>query len=152
MFKTALSMLILSIVIQVVCCSPRGYVSGPRGGPFASDEEQGGGRRYVGYRNRYLSAKNKPTTTTLPPTPKEILNQHGISMFTLILLITLGLLAAIGFYYTVMCYPFLCSNEKNYNFMDVSSTMTAATSRSINSIEKYDENFPHCFDSTEQKV
>lgn len=144
-------------MIQVVFCTPRGYVSGTRGGPYSDSEEQGGGggsgsRRYVGYRNRYLSAKNQPTTTTLPPTPKEILNQHGISMFTLILLITLGLLAAIGFYYTVMCYPFLCSNEKNYNFMDVSSTMTAATSRSINSIEKYDENFPSCFDSTEQKV
>uniref|UniRef100_T1GXR7 Uncharacterized protein n=1 Tax=Megaselia scalaris TaxID=36166 RepID=T1GXR7_MEGSC len=127
MFKTTLTILIFSAVIQVAICYPRG--------PYASDDEPSGPSRrsFVGSRNRYISSKNRPTTTTLPPTPKEILDQHGISMFTLILLITLFLLAAIGFYYTVMCYPFLCSNEKNYNFMDVSSTMTAATSRSINS-------------------
>lgn len=46
-------------------------------------------------------------------------------------------MSCLAFYYGIMCYPFLCRDEKKYRFMDVSSTITAATSRSIQSIENY---------------
>ncbi|EDW77850.1 uncharacterized protein Dwil_GK24706 [Drosophila willistoni] len=87
--------------------------------------------------------RNPPTTeppTTPPPpqTPKEFLDSKaGISTFGIILIIFTIIVLCLIFYYGIICYPLLCRDEKKYRFMDVSSTITAATSRSIQSIENY---------------
>ncbi|XP_054742573.1 uncharacterized protein LOC129247465 [Anastrepha obliqua] len=78
-----------------------------------------------------------PVTTEQPQTPKEYLDKKsGFSTFGIISIIFLIILACLAFYYGIMCYPFLCRDEKKYRFMDVSST-TSATSRSIQSIENF---------------
>lgn len=71
-------------------------------------------------------------------TPKEYLDKKsGFSTFGIIAIIFVVIMSCLAFYYGIMCYPFLCRDEKKYRFMDVSSTITAATSRSIQSIENY---------------
>ncbi|ALC39488.1 CG4455 [Drosophila busckii] len=90
---------------------------------------------YRGYYGRTTS-----TTTPPPPpqTPREYLDsKSGFSTFGIIALIFVVIVLALAFYYGIMCYPFLCRDDKKYRFMDVSSTITAATSRSIQSIENY---------------
>lgn len=105
----------------------------------------GGRSDYVGQRNKYIgSAPIPPPEPTLPPTPKEYLDaKSGFSTFGIISIIFAVIMCALVFYYSIMCYPFLCTSEKKYHFMDVSSTMTTATSRSIQSIENFPEDQKH---------
>ncbi|XP_055919719.1 uncharacterized protein LOC129951536 [Eupeodes corollae] len=92
------------------------------------------GRRY---NNRY-NVPAPPPQPTLPPTPKEYLDaKSSFSTFGIISIIFAIIMCALVFYYSIMCYPFLCASEKKYHFMDVSSTMTTTTSRSIQSIENF---------------
>lgn len=100
---------------------------------------EGGRSGYVGRRNHYMnSAPVPPPQPTLPPTPKEYLDaKSNFSTFGIISIIFVVIMSALVFYYGIMCYPFLCASEKKYHFMDVSSTMTTATSRSIQSIENF---------------
>ncbi|KAH8412393.1 hypothetical protein KR009_001787 [Drosophila setifemur] len=92
------------------------------------------GRSY----GRKYKPTEPPTTTTLPPTPKEYLDSRaGLSTFGIIAIIFTVIVFCLIFYYGIICYPLLCRDEKKYRFMDVSSTITAATSRSIQSIENY---------------
>ncbi|XP_067623359.1 uncharacterized protein [Eurosta solidaginis] len=85
------------------------------------------------YGDGYLPAATEP-----PQTPKEYLDQRsGFSTFGIISIIFLIILGCLIFYYGIICYPFLCRDEKKYRFMDVSSTITSATSRSIQSIENF---------------
>ena len=108
---------------------------------------------YVGRRNSYIGSGAEVSTTTTTPaplTPKEYLQMHGtFSAWSLILVIMSVIVMGLGFYYCILCYPILCRTEKNYRFMDASSTMTGATShsRSIHSIENFPsgkriDNFP----------
>lgn len=53
------------------------------------------------------------------------------------------IVAGFTIYYSVICYPFLCKNEQAYQFMEVSSTITGATSRSIQSIENFQSDHKH---------
>lgn len=94
---------------------------------------------YGGRRGFYGGYQPTPQATTeLPQTPKEYLDKKsGFSTFGIISIIFLIILACLVFYYGIMCYPFLCRDEKKYRFMDVSSTITSATSRSIQSIENF---------------
>ncbi|CAD6991257.1 uncharacterized protein LOC101450283 [Ceratitis capitata] len=79
-----------------------------------------------------------PQVTEPPQTPKEYLDRKsGFSTFGIITIIFFIILACLIFYYGIMCYPLLCRDEKKYRFMDVSSTITSATSRSIQSIENF---------------
>ncbi|XP_030557222.1 uncharacterized protein LOC115760151 [Drosophila novamexicana] len=92
-----------------------------------------------GYRQGYRRASTStPTTTTPPPqTPKEYLDsKSSFSTFGIIAIIFTCIVISLAFYYGIMCYPLLCREDKKYRFMDV-STITAATSRSIQSIENY---------------
>ncbi|XP_030384223.1 uncharacterized protein LOC115631571 [Scaptodrosophila lebanonensis] len=93
----------------------------------------------VSGRRTYPRATTTPKPTPPPiQTPKEYLeSQPGLSTFGIIVIIFFVIVLGLVFYYGVMCYPFLCREEKKYRFMDVSSTITAATSRSIQSIENY---------------
>jgi len=85
-----------------------------------------------------------PTTTPAPPTPKEYLDSRaGISTFGIIAIIFTVIVLCLVFYYGIICYPLLFRDEKKYRFMDVSSTITAATSRSIQSIENYPDQKHH---------
>ncbi|KAM8715715.1 hypothetical protein ACLKA7_002719 [Drosophila subpalustris] len=94
------------------------------------------------YQYGYISRRTS-TTTTPPPTealltPKEYLDsKSGFSTFGIIAIIFTIIVLSLVFYYGVMCYPLLCRDDKKYRFMDVSSTITTATSRSIQSIENY---------------
>ncbi|KAH8317674.1 uncharacterized protein [Drosophila bipectinata] len=95
------------------------------------------------YGRRYKTTE-APTTTTPPPTPKEYLDSRaGISTFGIIAIIFTVIVICLVFYYGIICYPLLCRDEKKYRFMDVSSTITAATSRSIQSIENYPDQKHH---------
>ncbi|XP_022214786.1 uncharacterized protein LOC111069173 [Drosophila obscura] len=94
---------------------------------------------YRGYK-----VEEAPPTTPPPQTPKEYLDSRaGISTFGIILIIFTVIVLGLIFYYGIICYPLLCRDEKKYRFMDVSSTITAATSRSIQSIENYPEQKHH---------
>ncbi|XP_037958626.1 uncharacterized protein LOC119688065 [Teleopsis dalmanni] len=91
-------------------------------------------RQYYGYGQQ----PQQPATQPPPQTPKEYLDKKsGLSTFGIITIIFFAIVCCLIFYYGIMCYPLLCREEKNYRFMDVSSTMTGATSRSIQSIENY---------------
>ncbi|XP_013104520.1 uncharacterized protein LOC106085048 [Stomoxys calcitrans] len=94
-------------------------------------------------RNHYGS--QVPQSTQAPAiTPKEYLDKKsGFSTFGIIAIIFVVIVSCLVFYYGIMCYPFLCRDEKKYRFMDVSSTITAATSRSIQSIENFPEDQKH---------
>ncbi|XP_055390578.1 uncharacterized protein LOC129619360 [Condylostylus longicornis] len=95
---------------------------------------------FVGKRNSNMGHNIPTTSSTIsgPLTSKEYLQDKGtFSAFTLILVIILVTVLALVVYYSVLCYPFLCRTEKNYQFMDVSSTITSATSRSMQSIENF---------------
>ncbi|XP_073820595.1 uncharacterized protein [Musca autumnalis] len=97
-------------------------------------------------RRLYYSQNPKQQQPTQAPaiTPKEYLDKKsGFSTFGIIAIIFVVIISCLGFYYGIMCYPFLCRDEKKYRFMDVSSTITAATSRSIQSIENYPEEQKH---------
>ncbi|EDV33536.1 uncharacterized protein Dana_GF24948 [Drosophila ananassae] len=96
------------------------------------------------YGRRYKTTEAPTTTTTPPPTPKEYLDSRaGISTFGIIAIIFTVIVVCLVFYYGIICYPLLCRDEKKYRFMDVSSTITAATSRSIQSIENYPDQKHH---------
>ncbi|KAH8377287.1 hypothetical protein KR093_004656, partial [Drosophila rubida] len=92
-----------------------------------------------GYRYGYNRQPTTTTSTIAPPqTPKEYLDsKSSFSTFGIIAIIFTIIVLSLVFYYGIMCYPFLCRDEKKYRFMDVSSTITSATSRSIQSIENY---------------
>ncbi|XP_034474629.1 uncharacterized protein LOC117781861 [Drosophila innubila] len=95
-----------------------------------------------GYGYGYGYPRGGPTTTAPPTTtsltPKEYLDsKSGFSTFGIIAIIFTIIVLSLVFYYGVMCYPLLCRDDKKYRFMDVSSTITTATSRSIQSIENY---------------
>ncbi|XP_017487244.1 PREDICTED: uncharacterized protein LOC108375610 [Rhagoletis zephyria] len=94
---------------------------------------------YGGHRGYFGGYQPTPPAATEPPqTPKEYLDKKsGFSTFGIISIIFVIILACLVFYYGIMCYPFLCRDEKKYRFMDVSSTITSATSRSIQSIENF---------------
>ncbi|XP_017056493.1 uncharacterized protein LOC108098223 [Drosophila ficusphila] len=95
------------------------------------------------YRRGYKTTE-PPTTTPPPQTPKEYLDSRtGISTFGIIAIIFTVIVLCLVFYYGIICYPLLCRDEKKYRFMDVSSTITAATSRSIQSIENYPDQKHH---------
>lgn len=93
----------------------------------------------VGCYRSYRRTTTTTTTTTEPPQTykDELTAKSGLSTFGIIAIIFTIIVFALAFYYGVMCYPLLCRNDKKYRFMDVSSTITAATSRSIQSIENY---------------
>ncbi|XP_075152846.1 uncharacterized protein LOC142226628 [Haematobia irritans] len=94
-------------------------------------------------RNYYGSQQAQPTQAPAI-TPKEYLDKNsGFSTFGIIAIIFVVIVSCLAFYYGIMCYPFLCRDEKKYRFMDVSSTITAATSRSIQSIENYPDDQKH---------
>jgi len=93
---------------------------------------------------RGYKATEPPTTTQPPQTAKEYLDSRpGISTFGIIAIIFTVIVLCLVFYYGIICYPLLCRDEKKYRFMDVSSTITAATSRSIQSIENYPDQKHH---------
>ncbi|XP_033172749.1 uncharacterized protein LOC117149960 [Drosophila mauritiana] len=93
---------------------------------------------------RGYKATEPPTTTQSPPTAKEYLDsQTGISTFGIIAIIFTVIVLCLVFYYGIICYPLLCRDEKKYRFMDVSSAITAATSRSIQSIGNYPDQKHH---------
>ncbi|KAI8042964.1 uncharacterized protein LOC128261654 [Drosophila gunungcola] len=95
------------------------------------------------YRKGYKTTE-PPTTPPPPQTPKEYLDSRpGISTFGIIAIIFTVIVLCLIFYYGIICYPLLCRDEKKYRFMDVSSTITAATSRSIQSIENYPDQKHH---------
>ncbi|EDV94170.1 uncharacterized protein LOC6570209 [Drosophila grimshawi] len=90
------------------------------------------------YRNQRTSTTTTTSTTPAPQTPKEYLDsKSSFSTFGIISIIFTIIVLSLVFYYGIMCYPLLCRDDKKYRFMDVSSTITAATSRSIQSIENY---------------
>ncbi|EDW11653.1 uncharacterized protein LOC6576215 [Drosophila mojavensis] len=93
------------------------------------------------YRRGLKRGTTTPTPTTSSPAPltaKEYLDsKSSFSTFGIIAIIFSIIVVSLVFYYGIMCYPFLCRDDKKYRFMDVSSTITAATSRSIQSIENY---------------
>ncbi|XP_014103119.1 uncharacterized protein [Bactrocera oleae] len=79
-----------------------------------------------------------PPATELPQTPKEYLDKNSsYSTFGVITIIFFIIMACLIFYYGILCYPFLCREEKKYSYMDASSTITSATSHSIQSIENF---------------
>lgn len=97
-------------------------------------------------RSYYGSQNPKQQQPTQAPaiTPKEYLDKKsGFSTFGIIAIIFVVIISCLAFYYGIMCYPFLCRDEKKYRFMDVSSTITATTSRSIQSIENFPEDQKH---------
>ncbi|XP_065357712.1 uncharacterized protein LOC135951896 [Calliphora vicina] len=100
---------------------------------------------YSSKRNYYGSQQQPQQPTQAPAiTPKEYLDKKsGFSTFGIIAIIFVVIVSCLAFYYGIMCYPFLCRDEKKYRFMDVSSTITAATSRSIQSIENYPDDQKH---------
>lgn len=70
-------------------------------------------------------------------TPKEYLDRKsGLTTFGIISIIFVIIVACLAFYYGIICYPLLCRDEKKY-YTDGSSTITAATSCSIQSIDNY---------------
>ncbi|KAH8404782.1 hypothetical protein KR222_001638, partial [Zaprionus bogoriensis] len=91
------------------------------------------------YRGRYQRVTTTTTTTTTEPpqTLSELDSKSSFSTFGIICIIFVIILLSLAFYYGIMCYPLIFRNDKKYRFMDVSSTITAATSRSIQSIENY---------------
>ncbi|KAL9927533.1 uncharacterized protein ACN427_001146 [Glossina fuscipes fuscipes] len=98
--------------------------------------------RTSGYNSRrhyYGSqAPQQPPSQTPALTPKEYLDKKsGFSTFGIISIIFVIIMGCLAFYYGIMCYPVLCRDEKKYRFMDVSSTITADTARSIQSIDQY---------------
>lgn len=93
---------------------------------------------YSSKRGYYGSQQPSQPTQAPGLTPKEFLDKEsGFSTFGIIAIIFVVIVGCLALYYGIMCYPFLCRDEKKYRFMDVSSTITAATSSSIQSIENY---------------
>lgn len=80
---------------------------------------------------------NGGQTSPTSLTPKEYLDRKsGFSTFGIISVIFVIIVACLAFYYGIICYPLLCRDEKKY-YTDGSSTITAATSCSIQSIDNY---------------
>lgn len=98
-----------------------------------------------GSKRTYYGSQHSTQTTPAPAiTPKEYLDKKsGFTTFGIIAIIFVVIVSCLAFYYGIMCYPFLCRDEKKYRFMDVSSTITATTSRSIQSIENYPDDQKH---------
>lgn len=122
----------LAVTLSISFCQA-GSVRGRSGG-------------YNSKRNYYGSQQPAAPAPTQAPaiTPKEYLDKKsGFSTFGIIAIIFVVIVSCLAFYYGIMCYPFLCRDEKKYRFMDVSSTITAATSRSIQSIENYPADEKH---------
>lgn len=113
-------------------------------GTVRGRQTNSGSRRYGGYGAGQQQQQQAAVTDAPAITPKEYLDKKsGFSTFGIIAIIFVVIVGCLAFYYGIMCYPFLCRDEKKYHFMDVSSTITAATSRSIQSIENYPDDQKH---------
>lgn len=125
--------LLVAVALSFSCCQ--------------SGSVRGRSSSYNSKRNYYGSQQPQQpvqSTQTSSITPKEYLDKKsGFSTFGIISIIFVVIVGCLAFYYGILCYPFLCRDEKKYRFMDVSSTITAATSRSIQSIEHYPDDQKH---------
>lgn len=121
--------------IHVSECGVYGRSGSSFGGGNSGRSSSYNARRYSG--SSYDGAEPYPEAAKQKGAAPRTSKSSGFSAWGLIMIITTVIILGFGAYYGIICYPFFCKHERTYQFMDASSTITGATSRSIQSIENF---------------
>lgn len=134
----------MNLLILVVEQSDGGVAGRSSGMSSSKTAVAAGPRRAYPYAMHGLG-NEYDTISTKTKKDTKIGGGRNLSAWGIISIIMLVIFTGIGAYYGFYCYPFICSNERKYDIMNSSSTVTPTTSREFEKMDHYS------FESTSSK-